>query len=66
MPGAASPSGVVEELNTRKSKGIVRATARMEATRVAKAPLCREFRMHRSVTVIFEAPTEAASAGFLF
>jgi hypothetical protein len=38
----------------------------MEATRVAKAPLCREFRMHRFVTVIFEAPTEAASAGLLY
>jgi chorismate synthase len=57
---------VVEELNTRKSKGIVRATARMEATRVAKAPLCRDFLMNPSVTVISEAPTEANSAGLLF
>jgi hypothetical protein len=57
---------VVEELNTRKAKGIVRATARMEATRVAKAPLCRDFWMNPSVTVIFEAPTEDVSAGLLF
>jgi hypothetical protein len=65
MPDAASPTGVVEELNTPKSKGIVKATARMEATQVATALLRRDSVIASSATVIFEAPPEDVSAGLL-
>jgi hypothetical protein len=56
---------VVEELNTPKSKGIVKATARMEATQVAIALLRRDSVMPHSATGSFEAPTEDVSAGLL-
>jgi len=56
---------VVEELNTQKSKGIVQATARMEATQVAMDLLRRDSVMTSSATDFFEAPTEDVSAGLL-
>jgi len=65
MPDAASPTGVVEELNTPKSKGIVKAAARMEATQVAVVLPRRDSVMTSSATGSFEAPTEDVSAGLL-